>query len=92
MLLTTMQQDEQPRSSTDIFINTLLTRLANINYQIESQKLEQIGAYAEAIQATGRREADRRFPQLVEHIKSCSSCKLTLEETLTFLQTSEEKG
>ncbi len=91
VLLTAMQQDEQPRSSADIFINTLLTKLANINHQIESQKFEQLGAYAEAIQAEGRKEAERRFPQLVEHIKNCSTCKLTLEATLTFLKTSEEK-
>lgn len=91
MLLIAMQQDEQPRSGADIIINTLLAQVANINHQIEAQEIEQIGAYAEAIQAEGNKEADRRFPQLAEHIMSCSSCKLTLEETLTFLKASAEK-
>ena len=33
-----------------------------------------MGEYAEAIIAKGKKQADKRFPQLTEHIKSCSSC------------------
>ncbi len=91
VLLSAMQQDEKPRSSTQVFIGSLLTRLANINHIIESQEYEQIGGYAETIIAKGRKEADKRFPTLAEHIKSCSSCKTTLEETLMFLKEFEKK-
>ncbi len=50
-----------------------------------AQEYEQMGAYAEAIVAKGREEADKHFPVLADHIKRCPGCKSTLEAILAFL-------
>ncbi len=89
VLLSAMRQDEKPRSSTEVFIETLLSQLADINHKIQAQEYEQMGEYAEAVIAKGKKQADKRFPVLVEHIKNCSTCRSTLEETLIFLRASQ---
>jgi hypothetical protein len=63
----------------------LLARFVTIHHEIEAQEYEQMGAYAEAIVAGGRKKADKRFPILAEHVRRCPGCKSTLEETLAFL-------
>jgi hypothetical protein len=90
VLLSANQEYEMANSYTETSARNLLTQFLTIHHEIEVQDYEHIGAYAEAIMTEGREEADKRFLVLAEHIRKCSSCKSTLEETLAFLNESEE--
>ncbi len=90
ILLSADQENERLNGTPEAPVHELLTRFATIHHEIEAQDYEQMGAYAEAIIAKGREEADKRFPVLAEHVRRCSSCSSTLEETLAFLKEPEE--
>ncbi len=90
VLLSKEQEYDKLNSYPEAPIHNLLTRFVTIHHEIEAQEYEQLGAYAEAIIAQGREEADKRFPILAEHIRKCPSCKSTLDETLAFLNEDEE--
>lgn len=92
VLLSADQEYEMENSPTETPARNLLTQFVTIHHEIAVQDYEYIGAYAEAIIAEGRKEADKRFHVLAGHIKRCSSCKFMLEETLAFLNKSEERG
>jgi len=81
VLLSAEPEEEGSESS----VRSLLTRFVAIHHEIEAQEYEQMGAYAEAIVAKGREEADKHFPVLADHIKRCPGCKSTLEAILAFL-------
>jgi hypothetical protein len=89
-LLSADQEYERLNSSQEAPVHNLLTLFVTIHHEIEARDYEQMGAYAEAIIADGREEADKRFPVLAEHVRRCSSCKSTLEDTLAFLNEPEE--
>jgi hypothetical protein len=88
VLLSAELEGEGPESS----VRSLLTRFVALHQEIEAQEYEHMGAYAEAIVAKGREEADKSFPLLVEHIKRCPGCASTLEEILAFLNEPVESG
>ena len=90
VLLSADQEYERLTSYPETPARNLLTQFVTIHHEIEAQDYEYMGAYAEAIIAEGRLEADKRFLVLAEHIRNCSSCKSTLEETLNFLNKPEE--
>jgi predicted anti-sigma-YlaC factor YlaD len=91
VLLSADQEYEMAtNSSTETPARNLLTQFVTIHHEIAIQDFEQMGAYAEAIKAVGRKEADKRFLVLAEHIRKCASCRAWLEETLAFLNESEE--
>ena len=90
VLLSADQEYEKVDSYPEAPIHNLLTQFVTIHHEIEAQEYEHLGAYAEAIVAQGREEADKTFPILAEHIRKCPSCKSTLEETLAFLNETEE--
>ena len=77
-------------SSTETPARNLLTQFVTIHHEIAVQNFEQMGAYAEAIKAVGKKEADKRILVLVEHIRKRKSCKAWSEETLAFLNESED--
>jgi len=85
VLLTAEQEYERLNNYPETSAHNLLKQFVTIHHEIEGQDYEHLGAYAEAIIAKGREEADKRFPILGEHIRKCSSCKSTLEATLAFL-------
>jgi hypothetical protein len=85
VLLSADQEYERLNNSPEAPVHNLLTQFVTIHHEIEAQDYEQMGAYAEAIIAKGREEADKRFPVLAEHVRSCLSCASTLEDTLAFL-------
>jgi hypothetical protein len=85
VLLSAEQEYEKLNSSPESSARNLLARFVTIHHEIEAQEYEQMGAYAEAIVAGGRKKADKRFPILAEHVRRCPGCKSTLEETLAFL-------
>ena len=89
-LLSAGQEYERSNSYPEGPARNLLMRFVTIHHEIEAQEYEQMGAYAEAIVAEGREEADKRFPILAEHIRRCPGCKSTLEETVAFLNEHEE--
>jgi hypothetical protein len=90
VLLSADQKYERLNSSQEAPVHNLLTQFVTIHHEIEALDYEHMGAYAEAIIAEGREEADKRFPVLAEHVRRCSSCKSTLEETLAFLNEPEK--
>jgi len=77
-------------SYAEIPAHNLLTQFVTIHHEIAVQDYEHMGAYAEAIMAEGREEANKRFSVLAEHIRKCSSCNSWLEETLAFLNDPKE--
>ena len=85
VLLSAEQEYEKLNDYPEVSARNLLARFVTIHHEIEAQEYEQMGAYAEAIVAGGRKKADKRFPMLAKHIRRCPGCKTTLEETLTFL-------
>ena len=85
VLLSVDQGYERLNSSPEAPAHNLLMQFVTIHHEIEVQDYEHMGAYAEAIIANGREEADKRFPVLAEHVKRCSSCASTLKDTLAFL-------
>ena len=85
VLLSAEQEYEKLNDYPEVSARNLLARFVTIHHEIEAQEYEQMGAYAEAIVAGGRKKADKRFPILAKHIRRCPGCKTTLEETLTFL-------
>ncbi len=90
VLLSADQEYERLNISPEAPVHNLLTQFVTIHHEIEAQDYEHMGAYAEAIIAEGREEADKRFPVLAEHVRRCSSCKSTLEDTLAFLNEPEK--
>ncbi len=92
VLLSADQEYERLNSSSEAPVHNLLSRFVSIHHEIEAQDYERMGAYAEAIISEGRKKADKRFHVLAKHIRKCSSCKSTLEETLAFLNELEEAG
>lgn len=86
VLLSAEQEYEKSNSYPEAPARNLLKRFVTIHHELEAQEYEQMGAYAEAIVAKGRAEADKRFPVLAEHIRRCPGCKATLEETVAFLR------
>ncbi|MBZ5686402.1 MAG: hypothetical protein LAP86_15335 [Acidobacteriia bacterium] len=85
VLLSTEQEYNRLHNYPEAPVHDLLTQFVTLHHEIETQDYENIGAYAEAIVAEGREEADKRFPILAEHIRKCPSCQSTLEETVAFL-------
>lgn len=91
VLLSVDQEYQRSNASPDeAAISDLLARFEAIHCELESRRYEQIGAYAEAIVAKGKEEADRRFHVLAQHIKECSECTSLLEDTLDFLNETTE--
>ncbi len=90
VFLSADQEYERLNASPEAPVHNLLTRLVAIHHEIEAQDYEQMGAYAEAIIAVGREEADKRFPALAEHVRRCPNCQSMLEDTLAFLNEPEE--
>ena len=86
VLLSAEQEYERLNNYPETPARNLLKRFVTIHHEIEVLEYERMGAYAEAIVAEGRAEADKRFPILAEHIRRCPSCKSTLEETVAFLR------
>lgn len=90
VLLSTEQEYERLNDPTETSAHNLLTQVEEIHRTAETLDYEQIGAYAEAIVATGRENADERFSILAEHVKRCSTCQAILEQILDFFQETEE--
>ena len=89
VLLSTEQEYERLKDPTETSARELLAQVAEIHLAAESVDYEQIGAYAEAIVAEGKEDADKQFSVLADHIKKCSGCKTILEEILDFLNETE---
>ena len=92
VLLSAGQEYERSNCYPEGPAHDLLMRFVTIHEEVEVQEYEQMGAYAEAIVAEGREEAEKRFPVLAEHIRRCPGCKSTVEETVAFLKESEKTG
>ena len=90
VLLSTDQEYGMSNNYTETPAHDLLTQFETIDHEIAVHDYENMGAYAEAIKAEGRKEADKRFPVLAKHIRKCTSCRSWLKETLAFLNESEE--
>jgi predicted anti-sigma-YlaC factor YlaD len=90
VLLSADQEYEMSNNNTESQAHNLLTQFETIHHEIAVHDYEHMGAYAEAIKAKGRKKADKRFPVIAEHTRKCASCRSWLNETLAFLNESEE--
>jgi hypothetical protein len=90
ILLSAEQEHDRLSRVAEPSIDNLLTQFVTIHHEIAIHDYEHMGAYAEAIKDVGRKEAAKRFPVIEGHIRRCVSCKAWLEETLAFLNESEE--
>ena len=90
VLLSAQEEYERLGNAPETPARNLLQRFVTIHHEIEAQEYEHMGAYAETIATEGKEVADRRFPILAEHVRRCSSCKSTLEETLAFLKEDDQ--
>lgn len=90
VLLSASQEYERLNAPSETTLHDLLTKVAGIHLEIEALGYEQVAAYAEAIVAKGKVEADELFAVLAEHVKKCQSCEAMLEEMLDFLHETED--
>ena len=90
MLLSNEQKNEFLSAADQATIHDLLAKVVGIHAEIEALGYEQIAAYAEAIVAKGKAEADKHFSVLAGHIRRCQSCTAILEEMLDFLNETDE--
>jgi hypothetical protein len=90
VLLSAEQEYERLNDPTRTSAHDLLSQLGEIHLTAETLNYEQMGAYAEAIVAEGKEDADRRFSVIAAHIKACSVCQALLEEILDALNEAEE--
>src|SRR5947209_5735300 len=67
VLLSAEQEYDRLNGEPETSAHNLLKRFIALHHEIEAQEFEHIGAYAEAIVAVGKEEADKRFPVLTEH-------------------------
>lgn len=91
VLLSADSENDMSKNDTESPVHNLLTQFETIHHEIDVHDYEHMGAYAEAIKAEGRKKADERFSILAGHIRKCASCRSWLQETLDFLNESEEK-
>ncbi len=92
VLLSAEQEYNRLHNYPEASAHDLLTQFVTLHHAIEAQDYEYMGAYAEAIVAEGKEEADKCFPLLAEHISKCPSCQSTLEETVAFLNEPAESN
>lgn len=89
-LLSMAEEPESGNGTADEAVHTLLLRFARIHGAIEAHEYEQLAAYAETIVAQGCKTADQSFPDVAAHLRTCSDCRLMLENTVAFIRESEE--
>ena len=73
----------------------LLERFANISRTIEAREareFERLGAYVEAIVKEGTEKAAQRYPEVAAHLNICSDCRSMIEDTVAFINGTEEIG
>ncbi|HLZ62872.1 MAG TPA: hypothetical protein VKR06_38480 [Ktedonosporobacter sp.] len=83
-------EQEQLVDPSEGSLQDILAQFVAIHHKIAGLGYEQMGAYAEAIVDQGQDEADKRFPLLVEHLRTCPTCKVFLEDILLFLRETDE--
>ena len=96
MVLLSYAQEYDRRYNPEEPTHDLLERFAHISRIIEAREareareFERLGAYAEAIVNEGRKKAARRFPDVAAHLKMCADCRLMIEDTVAFINSTEE--
>jgi len=70
---------------------TMIQNPESCQWAQEPECYEMFGVYAESIVAVGRDCTNLRFPSLADHLKKCSICATTIEETLAFLDEISEE-
>ena len=86
----TYDQSSETSETTEADISRILTQFVKIHQELQAIGNEQMNAYAEAVVAVGKEEADKCFPIVVKHVRVCRSCKNTLEDVLDFVKLSEK--
>jgi hypothetical protein len=92
-LLALVQDDEQRNKEDDSATGKLLQSFVALSHEIEASELlayEQLGAYAETIIAEGKKRADQLFPDVAEHIKTCTDCRSAVAATVSDIIESDE--
>ena len=73
-----------PGDSSEDQARQLLTRLGGIT-QKKQAHYEQIAAYIETLEARGEKAANKKYPDLAEHLKQCKECQNLVKSTLALI-------
>lgn len=95
VLLSYAQEYDHRNNNPEEPTRDLLARFAHISRLIEAceaREFERLGAYAEAIVNEGRKKAARRYPDVAAHLNICSDCRSMIEDTVVFINETEETG
>ena len=90
MVITAMLDETVDSSSKDTS-HELLLQLKETNHKIQERE-EHIAAYTETLEVSGVEEADKRFPELAEHLRHCNICKAEVEDMRVALKQAEQGG
>src|ERR1700730_7164767 len=69
-----------PGSSSEDPARKLLARLGEF-VQKKQAHYEQIAAYIETLEAHGEKAANKKYPELAEHLKRCKECQILVQST-----------
>ncbi|HYT37558.1 MAG TPA: hypothetical protein VEL49_10290 [Ktedonobacteraceae bacterium] len=78
-----------PGSSSEDPVRELLARLGGFA-QKKQAHYEQIAAYIETLEARGEKAANKKYPELAEHLKQCKECQMLVKSTRTLIDLVEK--
>ena len=78
-----------PGSSSKDPARKLLARLGEFA-QKKQAHYEQIAAYIETLEARGEKAANKKYPELAEHLKQCKECQNLVKSTLALIDQVEK--
>ncbi len=92
VLLAAESKYEQANETAEADISNSWAQFVKIHQALQALGHEQMNAYAEAIVAVGKEEADKCFHIIMKHVSICPKCNDTLEDILAFIKLSENIG
>lgn len=75
----------------EVPVRALFDRLKELIHKTQ-QEPENIGAYIEALDLYGKKEANKMYPVMANHLKKCKACKSAVDETRTLLHEVVQEG
>ena len=78
-----------PGVSSEDPARKLLAQLGEV-VQKKQAHYEQIAAYIETLEARGEEAANKKYPELAEHLKQCKECQNLVKSTLALIDQVEK--
>jgi hypothetical protein len=85
VLLAIEPENKKMRKDPKMPASGFLSRFISIIDAIEAKEYEQMSTFAEAFKKEGQTKAEKCFPALAIHLKSCLLCKEALDDILVYL-------